>query len=375
MMAVLAGAIADRGHRVDLVLGRVEGNMVGAIPENVRVIDLKGGEVLGTLGLMLRQPGTAAALLPSILSRNPPWILACAPALARYVRRERPDAMLTALNYTSITALWTRRVEGLDLRLVVSERNTLSQRAARGVGSVRALPGLVRHFYPWADALAAVSAGVAVDLAEILGVSAEEVAVTFNPVVTPEIDRQAAEALDHPWFAPGEPPVILAAGKLKQQKGFDVLLEAFARVRGRRPARLVILGDGPERGRLQQRARRLAVDVDVSLPGFVNNPFAFMARSSVFVLSSVWEGLPGVLIQAMACGCPVVSTDCPSGPAEILDKGVHGPLVPVGDDAAMAVAIESVLDAPPSEERLRRRANVFSVERSTDRYLALLLGD
>jgi glycosyltransferase involved in cell wall biosynthesis len=100
-----------------------------------------------------------------------------------------------------------------------------------------------------------------------------------------------------------------------------------------------------------------------------------MARSSVFVLSSAWEGLPGVLIQAMACGCPVVSTDCPSGPAEILDKGVHGPLVPVGDDVAMAEAIESVLDAPPSEERLRRRANVFSVERSTDRYLALLLGD
>jgi len=375
MMAVLAGAIADRGHRVDLVLGRVEGNMVGAIPDNVRVIDLKGGEVLGTLGLMLRHPGTAAALLPSILSRNPPWILACAPALARYVRRERPDAMLTALNYTSITALWTRRVEGLDLRLVVSERNTLSQRAASGAGSVRALPGLVRHFYPWADALAAVSAGVAADLAEILGVSANRVAVTFNPVVTPEIGRQAAEALGHPWFAPGQPPVILAAGKLKQQKGFNVLLEAFARVRAGRPARLLILGEGPERGRLEQQARHLGVDVDVSLPGFVDNPFAFMSRSSVFVLSSAWEGLPAVLIQAMACGCPVVSTDCPSGPAEILDQGVYGPLVPVGDDAAMAEAIETVLDAAPSGDRLRRRADDFSVEPSTDRYLALLLGD
>jgi len=375
MMAVLAGAIADRGHRVDLVLGRVEGNMVGAIPDNVRVIDLKGGEVLGTLGLMLRHPGTAVALLPAILSRNPPWILACAPALARYVRRERPDAMLTALNYTSITALWTRRVEGLDLRLVVSERNTLSQRAASGAGSVRALPGLVRHFYPWADALAAVSAGVAADLAEILGVSANRVAVTFNPVVTPEIGRQAAEALGHPWFAPGQPPVILAAGKLKQQKGFNVLLEAFARVRAGRPARLLILGEGPERGRLEQQARHLGVDVDVSLPGFVDNPFAFMSRSSVFVLSSAWEGLPGVLIQAMACGCPVVSTDCPSGPAEILDQGVYGPLVPVGDDAAMAEAIETVLEASPSGDRLRRRADDFSVEPSTDRYLALLLGD
>ena len=374
MMAVLAGAIAERGHRVDLVLGRVEGHMVRAIPHNVRVVDLGGGDLLGTLGLMCRHPGPASALLPAILNRNPPWILGCAASLARYVRSERPDAMLTALNYTSITALWTRRVAGLDLRLVVSGRNTLSQRAADGAGSIRALPGLVRHFYPWSDALAAVSSGVAADLSDVLGVATDEIAVTFNPVVTPDIEQQAAEPVDDAWFAPGAPPVVLAAGKLKKQKGFDTLLEAFAQIWGRRAARLVILGEGSERGRLEEQVRRLGVEDDVRLAGFVDNPFAFMARSRVFVLSSVWEGLPGVLIQAMACGCPVVSTDCPSGPAEILEKG-HGPLVPVGDDVTMAEAIESVLDAPLSKERLRDRANEFSVDRSTDRYLALLLGD
>jgi glycosyltransferase involved in cell wall biosynthesis len=282
--------------------------------------------------------------------------------------------MLAALNFTNLTALWARRLAGVPTRLVVSERNTLSVRAARGARRLRRLPRLARHFYPWADALAAVSDGVADDLARVLGVPRKDICTTWNPVVTPDIERRAAEALDHPWFQPGEPPVVLAAGKLKRQKDFATLLEAFALLRARRPARLVILGEGPERPRLESLVATLGVAGDVALPGFVANPFAYMARSAVFALSSAWEGLPGVLIQALACGCPVVSTDCPSGPSEVLDAGVYGPLVPVGDAPALARALESVIEAPPPRERLRQRARLFSADRSASRYLALLEG-
>jgi glycosyltransferase involved in cell wall biosynthesis len=143
-------------------------------------------------------------------------------------------------------------------------------------------------------------------------------------------------------------------------------------VRAAREARLIILGEGKERTKLEALVRKLGVAADVALPGFANNPFALMARASVFVLSSAWEGLPGVLIEAMACGYPVVSTDCPSGPAEILDGGAYGPLVPVGDDAALAQAILSVLDIPPDPDRLRARAAMFSVDSATDQYLEVL---
>jgi len=168
--------------------------------------------------------------------------------------------------------------------------------------------------------------------------------------------------------------VILGAGRLTPQKDFVTLIRAFARVRAQHPARLVILGDGKQRGEILGLAHRLGIAADLDLPGFVDNPFAWMSRSAVFVLSSVWEGFPGVLIEAMTCGCPVVSTDCPSGPVEIVDGGRYGRLVPVGDDEAMAAAILASLRDPGSPEMLRARAAEFSVDQAIDRYLEVLLG-
>ena len=153
---------------------------------------------------------------------------------------------------------------------------------------------------------------------------------------------------------------------------FPTLLQAFAQVRAQRQARLLLLGEGEMRRKLEALARELGVDQDVSLPGFASNPFAYMARAAVFVLSSVHEGLPGVLIQALACGCPVVSTNCPGGAAEILEDGRYGRLVPVGDPAAMAQAIISTLDAPPDRELLQKRASLFSVDRAVEQYLDVL---
>jgi glycosyltransferase involved in cell wall biosynthesis len=236
------------------------------------------------------------------------------------------------------------------------------------------MPEIARRWYPSADAILAVSRGVADDLAATLHLPRECIAVTGNPVVTPDLATRAGEPIDHPWLRPGEPPVVLGVGKLKPQKGFDVLIDAFARARARRPLRLVILGQGPERARLLDRARGLGVGDDVALPGFVANPFAWMARCGVFALSSRFEGLPGVLIQALACGCPVVSTDCPSGPSEILGPGAVAPLVPVGDAAALGEALLRALDAPDAERDARlARAAEYSVEQVAPRYLDALL--
>ena len=373
-MVTLAGALHERGHRVDLVLARAVGNFFDEIHPGVRVVDLGVRTILPALPALLRLPSEGVHLLPAFLPPAPPRVLGAIPSLARYLRTERPEAMLSALNYSNLAALWARRLSGAPTRLVVSERNTLSLRAERaGDRGLRALPGMIRRFYPWADAVIAVSDGVADDLARVAGLPREAIVTTWNPVVSPALAEAAAEPLDHAWFQPGEPPVVLGAGKLRPQKDFASLLDAFAELRALRPARLVLLGEGPEESRLRVRARRLGISADVAFAGFVRNPFAYMARAAVFALSSAWEGLPAVLIQAMACGCPVVSTDCPSGPSEILEGGVHGPLVPVGDARALAAAILRVLDEPGDAERRRRRAQDFSVERAAERYEAVLL--
>jgi glycosyltransferase involved in cell wall biosynthesis len=187
------------------------------------------------------------------------------------------------------------------------------------------------------------------------------------------VAERVAEPLDHPWAALGAPPLVLAVGRLAEVKDFPTLLRAFACVRAVRPARLVILGEGREREALEALAAGLGLGPDVLLmPGYDPNPLRWMARAAVLVSSSRWEGMPGVLIEAMAAGCPVVATDCPGGSAEILEHGRLGRLVPVGDDAAMAAAILATLAAAPDREALRARAGIFGAERAVEGYLACL---
>ena len=196
--------------------------------------------------------------------------------------------------------------------------------------------------------------------------------VIYNPVVTPELYQKITEFSEHPWFAPNSPPVILGVGRLEMQKDFATLIRAFAKVQSQRPARLMILGEGISRPQLEALVRELGVAENVTLPGFVANPYAYMARSAVFVLSSLFEGLPTVLIEAMAAGTSVVSTDCKSGPAEILERGLYGKLVPVGDIEAMAKAIISTLDRPVDAVLLQQKAAEFSLKKSVAQYLEVL---
>jgi glycosyltransferase involved in cell wall biosynthesis len=340
----LAAGIAERGYDVDLVLARAEGPYLAQVPDSVRIIDLKAPRVATSL-----------------------------PALVSYLRRTQPDAMLSALNYVNVVALWARRLAGVPLRLVISERTTLSRSIQPTAGwEARVTPLLVRRFYPWADGIVAVSKGVGDDLCSLTGLSSDRVQVIYNPVVTPELRVKAQAFCDHPWLQPGQVPVVLAVGRLSRAKDYATLLKAFAQSQPACSARLLILGEGEERPALEALVRELGLEQNVALPGFVENPYAYMKRASLFVLSSRREGLPGALIEALFCGLPIVATDCPSGPREILADGRYGQLVPVGDVRLLAEAIEKSLrdgisPAPPESWQ------PFMLETAVDQYLRILL--
>jgi glycosyltransferase involved in cell wall biosynthesis len=230
----------------------------------------------------------------------------------------------------------------------------------------------MKRTYHLADSIVAVSHGLADDLANSLQCDRSTIDVIYNPVVTPALLAKAVEPLDHPWFQPNQPPVILAVGSLEPRKGFFTLVRAFARVRQVRPVRLVILGEGPDREPLKLLARSFGIDQDLDLPGFVENPYKYMKRARLFVLSSRSEGLPTVLIEAMAVGTQVVSTDCPSGPNEILEGGKWGTLVRIENDEQMAAAICDVIDGR-ARYGVEKRARAFSLDNIVNSYLDVAL--
>jgi len=341
VMVNLAHGFVERGLQVDLVLAKAEGPYLSQVPQSVWVVDLKSKRVLYSL-----------------------------PGLVRYLRREQPKALLSAMDHANVVALWAKRLAGVPTRVVVSVRTTISIAAKRAKNMRgRMMPLFIRKFYPWADAVVAVSKGVAEDLLKIAGLPKEKIRVIYNPVITPELFAKAEEPVDQPWFRPGEPPVILGVGRLTAQKDFPTLIRAFALVRKERPARLMILGEGEERPKLEALVRELDLEKDVALPGFVDNPYKYMKRAALFVLSSRWEGLPAVLIEALALGTPVVSTDCPSGPREILENGKLGKLVPAGNVKALATAITGTL-----AENTRRTisSSAYTLDTAVKRYLEVL---
>jgi glycosyltransferase involved in cell wall biosynthesis len=254
---------------------------------------------------------------------------------------------------------------------VISEHNVVSNSESNSSLPDWLLQQLTKWTYPLSDQMIAVSEGVADDVSQSLDLRRKDFEVVYNPVIDPETFERTEQTVEHAWFSDETTPVVLGVGRLVEQKGFSTLIRAFAEVKERRAARLVILGEGEKRPILERQTKRLGVESDIWMPGFVSNPLKYMARASVFVLSSRWEGLGNVLIEAMACGTPVVSTDCPSGPSEILKEGEYGRLVPVGDPSALAAAIEEALDGkvPPAP---RSGLDRFRRDTVTDQYLDIL---
>lgn len=346
IMLNLASEFIKKGYAVDVVVSKATGVYLSSVPANARIVDLNAS-----------RPLTAV------------------PALARYLSAERPRGLLAKITNANLAAVWASQLAGAKTRCVICEESHLSSELQRSSSHNRILmPFLIRHFFTKVHSVVAVSHGVADDLAQVSGIPRESIRVIYNPVVSVNLLAKSQEPTSHPWLQNNGVPVIVGMGRLAVQKDFATLIRAFALVREQIHSRLIILGDGGDRPSLESLCLSLDIAEHVDLPGFVANPYSILSRASLFVLSSRWEGLPGALIEALACGTKVVATDCASGPREILDHGAYGKLCPVGDVSAMAAAMVSVLRdefvaADPSDW-LRQ----FSLEANSASYLHLLTG-
>jgi len=341
------------------------------------------GEGLVALGcrvelLQIKAHSQHLEQLPSMVhirKLNAEHTLTSLPALVRYLKTERPDALLAAKDRANQVAVLASKISGVPTRVVVRMGTTVSA-ALAGKNRWRKLFWYLpmRLIYRNADAVVAVSQGVARDMARITGLPTSAIRIIPNPVITPRIFRMAREPVTHPWLVNGGEPVIVGIGRLTRQKDFPTLIRAFAAVRRKLPCRLIILGEGKDRGSLEHLTKQLSLSEQIDMPGFVENPYAYLKRAALFVLSSAWEGSPNALTEALALGVPVVATDCPSGPREILKEGAIGRLVPVGDPDALAAAMLATLSAPPDETLLKSAVREYTAEVSSQRYLDLLLG-
>ncbi len=331
-----------------LALVKLKGELVSEVPSDVSLIDL------GVSRLALSVP-----------------------ALARTIRDLDPDIVVCTAGGANVFAVAAHRAVRARARLVLSERSAL--RRSIGRSQVRTVVELAakRVAYRFADTITAVSDGVADDLATTLGLPRDRIRVVYNPLVGERETEHANEAVSHPWFNDGL-PTLLAVGRLVSYKDYPTMLGAFARIHAATGARLAVLGKGPLRDELEQRARTLGIGEHVEFLGFDPNPHRFMARAAALLQSSVVEGLPGTIVQAMACGTPVIATDCDHGPREVIRDGVDGYLVPVGDEAALADRAIRVITDRRLRDRLagaaRSGARRFDVTSSLDRYQAAFDG-
>lgn len=369
-MLELGRAFTDRGCSVTLLVGDPDGPMRARIPAGVDLVPLAAEAPLAARRTVLRLLGREG--LP-LIGGSMPRMLRHLAALAGALQRIRPQAMLARGTQSNLAALWARQLAGIDTRVVVCECTTLSVASRQSPRRFRrAYPALAAHHYPAAEAIVAVSDAVAADLATTTGLPRAAITAILNGVTT-DIASASGPAPDHPWLH-DDIPQVLAVGRLHWQKDFATLLRAFAALRRRRPARLIILGEGPERDYLERLAETSGVAPDVYFAGFVDNPFVWMARASVLSVTSLSEGFGNVIVEALACGLPVVSTDCAGGPREILAGDRFGALVPVGDADALADALDRTIAAPPDAALLKARAADFSLAEASGRYLDLLLG-
>lgn len=348
VFAHLSNGLRQCDVEVDLVVGRAGGAIGAEIEKDVRIIDLGADRMMRSV-----------------------------PKLASYLRSRQPEALIAGMTHSTAAAIFARALAQQKTTIIATEHNTMSKIVANSRGlKYRMMPHWARWIVGRADVIVAVSSGVADDFAAQTGISRERIRVVYNPVIQNSLYAAAEADIAHPWFRSEEPPVILSVGRLDPQKDFPTLLRAFRLVRNWRPARLLILGEGPDRTRIEQTIRELGLDDDVSLPGTEPNPYPLMKRAAAFASSSRWEGFGVALVEALALGASVVATDCPHGPAEILCDGKYGALVPVGDHEAMAQALltalnQTVLDQTAHGD-LSAHLEQFTVRQSAQNYLALV---
>lgn len=328
----LANQFLARGYEVDLLVSQGGGAYDAHVDTRVRVIDFN-------------QPRVARSFM----------------SLVRYLRKERPATLLSVMTHCNAIALTAKIFAMSPTDVVVSEHNSTQIRKPRAISSF-----VKRHLYRHAHSVVAVSSGIRDELIAESKLPADHVVTIYNPLDVQSIVRLSLDPISHPWVTDGV-PFVVGVGSLTLQKDFATLIRAVHLVCAERPLRLAILGEGPLLADLKRLVTELNLEENVAFLGFQSNPFAWMKSSTIFALSSRWEGLPGVLLEALVCCAQIVSTDCPTGPNEILESGRWGKLVPVGDPEAMARALISAMDdTPPIDSR--SRADEFGLSVSVDRY-------
>ena len=341
---IMGNLICEIGKRnIPLHLLRIKnhGPFIKELPESVRVIDLGASHVNTAL-----------------------------PALIRYLKKEKPAFMLTDKDRVNRAALLARMVAHPALKLSVRVGTTVSKNLEKRDWLARNLQILsIRTLYKKASNILVPSRGAAHDLKVNFHLPLEKIKVVPSPVIGEDFEKKCAEPVHHKWIIEKKAPVILGVGELCSRKDFATLINAFALVRKEMNVKLIIAGKGKKKEQLIRLAKQLGIDNDVDLIGFVSNPLAWMAKSDLFVLSSQCEGMPVVLIEALAAGTPVVSTDCPSGPRELLQNGAVAPLVPVGDIDGLAHAIKKSLMQKTDPHKLKQAVSQYNVSASTDSYL------
>lgn len=330
-----------QGYNVEFVLARKEGEFLDDV------------EQMSVVGLNSRVIG---AVLP----------------LRKYLREKKPTVLMSTTHAANLAAIWATSLARVQTKLVVREPTTLSNQAKEFTTSKdKLIPPLVKYSYPHADQFIAISKGVKDELTDTVGIDQSKIEVIYNPIITPDIEPKSKEPVEHPWFDEAE-PVVLSAGRLTPQKDFRTLIKAFDKLREKLNAKLVILGEGEQRQTLEKLIEEVGQADCIDLHGYVDNPYKYMRKADLFVLSSAWEGFGNVIVEAMACGTPVVSTDCESGPAEILADGEYGCLVPVGNHKQLSKSMVDMLNKEHDVVKIQQRAHEFTPDKVIPQYEEVL---
>lgn len=342
IISILAIYFSEKGLPVDLILAKASGPYLKNIPPAVNIIDFNCEKVILSL-----------------------------PKLIKYLRTEKTEILFSSQMHSSSIALWAVKISGVNTKVVIRQptmlRPAFEKKPLRNKITERIFLWSAKK---WAYKIIVTSQAMANEFIAMSNISPDKLSIIYNPLPIKKIKNKSKEPLKHPWFQEGQPPVILAVGRLVNVKDFQTLIKAFAITKEKFDARLIILGEGPLRSELEQLIINLDIKPYVEMPGFAENPFQYMRGSKVFVLSSLWEGFPNGMIEAMACGTSIVATHCDGGTGEILEHGKWGELVPVQNPQKMAEAINKAI--MKNDDTNLEVVNKFDVSVILDNFVSLI---
>lgn len=371
-MLNLSKEFTERNIKVDILVCKLSGALSQQIPNHINVIQLNKHNRLNLLFVLLKLPiQDWPAIFKLTLGRTPKSFKRIL-SLKKYILSSKPDILLSCLNSANITSLWVKHLSHTDTIFAIQQVNLLSKSISDGKSlfEIKILPSLVKRWYKHADRIIAISKAVQTDLISNFELSKNSITTIYNPLDLDQITYLSSLPVQEPWFN-DKTPVVLAAGRLNKVKDYPFLFNAIKEANKCRVVKLIVLGEGPEKENLEKLIIKLRLEKLVKILDYTPNPYQYMRHADIFALSSKSEGLANVLQEALACGCKIVSTDCPGGPKEILDNGKYGKLVPPNNVAAMAVAITKSIDEKIDRNLLYSRASDFSLKKISCEYLKL----